>query len=78
MKIPPWARLLLYMAMSAIPFWIDFFKLSTDYSLRGLAMPILSSLLAMVTVALARTTSTGPADQPPEEPAHEDPPHHNP
>lgn len=72
MKIPPWARLMLYMAMSAIPFWIDFFKLSTDYTLRGLAMPILSSLLAMVTVALARTTSIGPADEPPnEEPPHE-------
>lgn len=64
MKIPPWARLLLYMAMVALPVWIDFFKLSTDYSLRGLAMPVLSSLLAMVTVALARTTSTGPADEP--------------
>lgn len=68
MKIPSWGRLLLYIVMSMLPIWIDFFKLSTDYSLRGLMMPILSSLLAAVTVTLARTTSIGPADEPPKEP----------
>ena len=64
MKIQPWARLTLYISMVVVPIWIDFFKLSTDYSLRGLMMPILSSLLAAITVTLARTTSIGPEDRP--------------
>lgn len=70
MTISPRNRLSLYIAMSAIPVWIDFFKLSTDFSFRGLMMPILSSLLAGVTVTLARTTSAGEAspDQPPPTP----------
>lgn len=55
MTFPPWARLILYIAMAILPVWIDFFKISTDYSLRGLAMPILTSINAAVIVALART-----------------------
>lgn len=69
MTISPSARLSLYIAMSMLPIWIDFFKLSTDYSLRGLMMPILSSVLAGVTVTLARTKSPeDPAPQPPAPP----------
>lgn len=55
MTLSPWARLVLYICMAILPVWIDFFKISTDYSLRGLAMPILTSINAAVIVALART-----------------------
>lgn len=55
MTLSPRLRLILYMAMAVLPVWIDFFKISTDYSLRGLAMPILTSVNAAVIVALART-----------------------
>lgn len=41
--------------MAVVPIWIDFFKLSTDFSFRGLMIPILSSIGAGVTIALART-----------------------
>lgn len=57
MIISEWTRLVLYILMGVLPVWIDFFTKSTDYSLRGLAMPILSSLLTAVTVTLARTHS---------------------
>lgn len=57
MTLPEWFRLLLYIAIGVLPVWIDFFTKSTDYSLRGLAMPVLSSLLTACTVALARTKS---------------------
>lgn len=49
-------RLLLYICMGILPIWQDFFTKSTDYSLRGLAMPILSSLTAAVTITLAKTS----------------------
>lgn len=57
MTLSPIARLWLYIAMAMLPVWVDFFKLSTDYSPRGLAIPFLSSILAGVTVTLARTNS---------------------
>lgn len=57
MTLSPLTRLWLYIAMAGLPIWVDFFKLSTDYSLRGLAIPVFSSILAGVTVALARTAS---------------------
>jgi hypothetical protein len=57
MTIPDIARLFLYIAVAVIPAWIDFFTKSTDYTLRGLMMPILSSLLTAATVTLARTKS---------------------
>lgn len=57
MIIPEWSRLMLYIGVAVLPVWIDFFTKSTDYSLRGLAMPTLSSLLTAATVALARTRS---------------------
>lgn len=75
MILPEWARFLLYVTVAVLPVWIDFFVKSTDYSLRGLMMPILSSLLTAATVALARSkspehetpiptpTPTPPADQ---------------
>lgn len=49
-------RLLLYICMGVFPVWQDFFTKSTDYTLRGLAMPILSSLTAAVTIILAKTS----------------------
>lgn len=64
-------RLILYIAMAILPVWIDFFKVSTDYSVRGLAMPILTSVNAAVIVTLAKTAPTNdigaaPAPLPPQ------------
>lgn len=64
MIIPDWARLLLYIGMAVFPVWIDFFTKSTDYSLRGLAMPVLTSLNAAVVVTLAKTASKTKEPQP--------------
>lgn len=64
MTLPAWARLILYIAMAILPVWIDFFKISTDYSLRGLAMPILTSINAAVIVTLARTAPKEEQPQP--------------
>lgn len=58
MTVSPLSRLLLYIFMSILPVWIDFFKLSTDYTFRGIMMPILVSLNAAVIVALAKTSPT--------------------
>lgn len=60
MILPEWVRLLCYIAIAVLPVWIDFFTKSTDYTLRGLAMPTLSSLLTAFTVILARTKSSIP------------------
>lgn len=57
MMLPETCRLLLYISVAVLPVWIDFFVKSTDYSLRGLMMPVLSSLLTAATVTLARTKS---------------------
>lgn len=54
-------RLALYIAMAMLPIWIDFFTKSTDYTLRGLMMPILSSINAAVIVTLAKTSLRKPA-----------------
>lgn len=56
MIISQFARLWLYIGMSILPVWLDFFKLSTDYTLRGMAMPILTSLNAAIIVVLAKTS----------------------
>lgn len=64
MELSQAARLWLYIAMAILPVWIDFFKLSTDYTLRGLAMPILTSINAAVVVALARTSPRPAPDLP--------------
>lgn len=48
--------------MAVVPIWIDFYKMSTDFSFRGLMIPILSSIGAAVTIALARTKSTSVDD----------------
>lgn len=65
MILPEWSRLLLYVAIAVLPIWIDFFTKSTDYSLRGLAMPALSTLLTACTIILARTKSSIPDETPP-------------
>lgn len=65
MIVNDWFRLILYIAAMVIPIWVKFFTTSTDYTLRGLAIPILESLGAAVVVMLARTkgrTIDGPAD----------------
>lgn len=64
MIIPGIARLGLYIIVAICPVWIDFFTKSTDYSLRGLMMPFLSSVLTAATVALARTKSRLPDAEP--------------
>lgn len=69
MTISPAARLALYIIMSILPIWIDFFKISTDYSFRGLMMPILVSLNAGVIVTLAKTAPTNETQNPPATPA---------
>lgn len=53
-------RLLLYILMAVLPVWIDFFTKSTDYSIRGLAMPILVSINQAVIVTLAKTALRSP------------------
>lgn len=58
MTISARTRLVLYIFMSILPIWIDFFKISTDYSFRGLMMPVLTSLNAAVIVTLAKTAPT--------------------
>lgn len=64
MTLPEWSRLGLYVVVGVCPVWIDFFTKSTDYSLRGLAMPTLSSILTAATVMLARTRSQNEATTP--------------
>lgn len=60
MKVPCWVRLCIYIIIAILPTWIDFFTKSTDYSFRGLMMPILASFLTGCTVFLARTVSDHP------------------
>ena len=64
MIIPDIARLGLYIVVAVCPVWIDFFTKSTDYTLRGLMMPVLSSILTAATVTLARTKSREPESEP--------------
>lgn len=62
--ISPASRLLLYIGMSILPVWIDFFKVSTDYTFRGLMMPCLISVNAAIIVTLAKTApATGDEPQ---------------
>lgn len=57
MIIPDGLRLFLYMVMGVLPIWADFFVKSTDYSFRGLMMPIIASASAAVAIALAKTSA---------------------
>ena len=50
-------RLVLYILMGILPVWSDFVAKSSDYTLRGLAMPILASLSTAVAIALAKTST---------------------
>ncbi len=64
MIVNDWFRLFLYIAAMVIPIWTKFFTTSTDYTMRGLMIPALESVLAAVVVMLARTkgrTIDGPA-----------------
>lgn len=64
MIVPEWFRLVLFMVAPVVPIWSDFFAKSTDYSVRGLAMPGLQSITAAVSVLLARTRSRQPEPAP--------------
>lgn len=55
MIVPPWLRLLLLVLAGIIPRWQSFFTTSTDYSLRGLAMPIIDSVGIACVIIIART-----------------------
>ena len=58
MTISPGWRLFLYVMMSILPVWVDFFKNSQDFSFRGLMNPLLNSMYAAVVVTLAKTAPT--------------------
>lgn len=55
MIVPPWFRLLLLVLAGIIPRWQLFFTTSTDYTLRGLAMPIVDSIGVACVIIIART-----------------------
>lgn len=65
MIVPDWVRLLLYISVGVCPVWQDFFTKSTDYSLRGLMMPLISTVMVASVVVLARTKSQTPEIEPP-------------
>ena len=65
MIVPEWFKLTCYMLAPVVPVWSDFFAKSTDYTLRGLAMPILASITAGVSVLLARTRTKQEPPPPP-------------
>lgn len=60
MTLPSGLRLILYNIVSCVPVWTEFFTNKIDYTLRGLAIPILGSIMSMATVTLARTRSNQP------------------
>ena len=51
------SRLWLYVVMGVGPIWQDFFTKSTDYSFRGLAMPMISTIVTASAVILAKTSA---------------------
>lgn len=55
MIVPPWFRLLLLVLAGIIPRWQLFFTTSTDYTPRGLAMPIVDSIGVACVIIIART-----------------------
>jgi len=57
MIIPDSLRLGFYIVVGICPVWQDFFTKSTDYSLRGIAMPVIASIMTAATIILARTKS---------------------
>lgn len=66
MIVPDWIRLFLYIVMGIGPLWSDFLAKSSDYSLRGLLMPVVASVVMAATVTLARTK--GRNEMPPAQP----------
>ncbi len=51
------SRLWLYITMGVTPIWQDFFIKSTDYSFRGLMMPIIGTISAAAAITLAKTSA---------------------
>ena len=57
MNVPDWIRLALYIVAAILPTWSEYFTTSTDYTFRGLTIPVLASINSAVIVLLARTRS---------------------
>ena len=57
MIISPAARLTLLVLNGILPVWTAFFLTSTDYTFRGMMIPILSSASAAIAIVIARTKS---------------------
>lgn len=55
MIISPGLRLLLLVLAGILPTWQKFFSLSSDFTLRGLAAPILESATVACVIVIART-----------------------
>lgn len=55
MIISPIGRLILLVLAGIVPRWQLFFTTSTDYSLRGLAMPAIDSVGIACVIIIART-----------------------
>lgn len=65
MIISPSSRLILLVLAGITPVWERFFNNSTDYSLRGLAIPILGSISVAVVIVIARTRNPLVDGEPP-------------
>lgn len=57
MIISPAARLTLLILNGILPVWTAFFLTSTDYTFRGMMIPILASTSAAISIVIARTKS---------------------
>lgn len=55
MIVAPWLRLVFLILAGVLPRWQLFFSTSSDYSMRGLAMPFVDSLGIAVVIVIART-----------------------
>lgn len=55
MIVSPFFRLVLLVLAGIVPRWQLFFTTSTDYSLRGLAMPAIDSIGIACVIIIART-----------------------
>lgn len=64
MIVSPFFRLLLLVIAGIVPRWQAFFTTSTDYSVRGLCMPIIDSLGLACVIIIARTRNPQVDGQP--------------
>ncbi len=55
MNVSPLIRLLLLVTAGVLPVWQKFFSLSSDYTFRGLAAPLIESASIACVVVIART-----------------------